>query len=182
MARRTHREQPAEQQQDPARQARDICYRLLAGRPRTRDELRTALAGKGIDPEVAEQVLGKFDQAGLIDDSDFAEMWVRSRHAYQGLGRRALKAELLRKGVGKEIAEDAVGALDSDAEEHRARALVRKRLRGLQQVEETTAVRRLVGMLARKGYPEGLAYRVVREELSESGRETGLLDEIQSSP
>ncbi|MGH3449735.1 MAG: regulatory protein RecX [Haloechinothrix sp.] len=177
MARQTDREQPGDHTNDPVRQARDLCYRLLATRPRTRVELQHALVRRGIDPEVSDQVVAKFDKAGLIDDTDFAEMWVRSRHTYQGLGRRALKSELLRKGVDKEVADDAVGALDGDAEEHRARELVRKRLSSLAGVDETTAVRRLVGMLARKGYPEGLAYRVVREELSETGRETALLDD-----
>lgn len=170
-----------EQPKDPAHLARDLCYRLLTARPRTRVELRDALARKGIESEVAEDVLDKFNKAGLIDDTDFAESWVRSRHANQGLGRRALKSELLRKGVDKEIAEEAVGALDGTAEEERARALVRKRMRALGQVDETTVVRRLVGMLARKGYPEGLAYRVVREELAEAGRDASLLDDAQHS-
>lgn len=170
-----------EQSKDPAQLARDTCYRLLAARPRTRGELEAALTRKGIEADVAEEVLGKFVSAGLVDDADFAEVWVRSRHRNQGLGRRALKNELVRKGVDKETAEDAVEAVDDEAEESRARTLVGKRLSGLGHVDETTAIRRLVGMLARKGYPEGLAYRVVREELRARGREAELLDEAPSS-
>lgn len=168
------------QEADPARKAKDVCYRLLAARPRTRDELSKALVRKGIDTEVAETVLGKFDKAGLINDADFAETWVRSRRANQGLGRRALKTELLRKGVDREIVDEVVEEADSEGEELRARELVRKRLRVLAGVDEVTAVRRLVGMLARKGYVEGMAYRVVREELSTLGCETTLLDEPSS--
>src|SRR5436190_21360051 len=77
---------------DPAQQARDICYRLLTARARTRSELEQALRRKGIPDDVAETVLGKFDRAGLIDDESFAEMRVHSRHTYAGLGRRALGA------------------------------------------------------------------------------------------
>lgn len=162
---------------DPAQRARDLCYRLLAGRPRTRTELRDALARKGIEDGVAEEVLGKFVEAGLVDDADFAEVWVRSRHRNQGLGKRALKHELVRKGIDAETAADAVAELEDEAEEERARALVAKRMSGLGRVDETTAVRRLVGMLARKGYPEGLAFRIVREELRSAGRDAAPLDE-----
>lgn len=179
MARKADRER-SERTQDPVQQAKDVCYRLLTARPRTQDELRKALARKGIDAEVAESVIGKFAKAGLINDSDFAQMWVRSRRTYQGLGRRALTSELLRKGVEREIVNEAVADHDPDAEERRARELVRKRLPALGRVDEVTAVRRLVGMLARKGYAEGLAYRVVRDELGAAGRETDLLDEAPS--
>lgn len=161
---------------DPVSQAREICLNLLAVRARTRAELRTRLVRRGVDEAVADQVLGRLDEVGLVDDAAFAEQWVRSRHTYQGMARRALSAELRRKGVADQLAADAVSALDSEAEEARARELVRKRLRSVGGAPELTVLRRLVGMLARKGYSEGMAYRVVREELRSAGTETELLD------
>jgi regulatory protein len=158
--------------EDPVQQAKEICLRLLTARPRTRSELAQALARKGVDEDVAQQVLGRLDEVGLIDDAAFADVWVRSRHNFQGLSRRALAMELRRKGVADESAAEALAAVDSDAEEERARQLVRKRLRVLGDADEATKVRKLVGMLARKGYAEGLAYRVVKDELR-----TSLLDE-----
>lgn len=166
---------------DPARKAKSECLRLLAVQPRTSAELRKALTRKGFDAAVADQVLGKLERARLVNDEEYAEMWVRSRHANQGLGRRALTSELVRRGVDRETAEQAAESIDVSDEEVRARDLVRKRLPTLRHVDESTAVRRLVAMLARKGYAEGLAYRVVREELAEDGRETTLLDETQTS-
>ena len=147
------------------RNATDICYALLTARARTRVELKDALLRKGIRAETAELVLGKFDRAGLIDDAAFAEVWVRSRHTYQGLGRRALVQELRRKGVADEVVAEAVAAVDDEAEQERARELVRKKLRAMSNLDDQTKIRRLVGALARKGYAEGMAYRVVREEL-----------------
>lgn len=157
---------------DPVQQAKDICLRLLTARPRTRVELAQALARKGVDADVVEQVLSRLDEVGLVDDAAFAEVWVRSRHNYQGLSRRALAHELRRKGVADESAAEALASVDSEAEEERARELVRKKLRGLGSVDEAAKVRRLVGMLARKGYSEGLAYRVVKDEVR-----TSLLDD-----
>jgi len=172
-AQEQHEADPVEEQ----RKARDICYALLTARARSRHELHDALLRKGISAAAADIVLGKFDRAGLIDDVQFAEMWVRSRHTYNGLGRRALAMELRRKGVADEVVAEAVAAVDGEAEEERARELVRKRLRTLSGVDETTKIRRLVGALARKGYAEGLAYRVVRDELRAAGDEASALDE-----
>ena len=166
---------------DPAkeqRKATDICYALLTARARTRVELRDALLRKGIREETADLVLGKFDRAGLIDDAAFAEVWVRSRHTHQGLGRRALALELRRKGVADEVAAEAIAAVDDEAEEDRARDLVRKKLRAMSGLDDTTRIRRLVAALARKGYAEGLAYRVVKDELRRAGEDAEALDHL----
>nr|CEL14877.1 Regulatory protein RecX [Kibdelosporangium sp. MJ126-NF4]CTQ96492.1 Regulatory protein RecX [Kibdelosporangium sp. MJ126-NF4] len=164
---------------DPEAHAKDICLTLLTARPRTRAELYKALVRKEIAPEVAERVLGRLDQVGLIDDKAFAEIWVRSRHTYQGMGRKALSIELRRRGVDNDTAAEAVAAVDEEAEEERARQLVRKKLSSLRSADQQTKIRRLVGMLARKGYSQGLAYRVVKDELSNVGDESDLLDTIE---
>jgi regulatory protein len=161
---------------DPVQRARDICLRLLTVRPRTRAELRQSLLRKEIEEDVADQVLSRLDEVGLVDDAAFAEVWVRSRHTYQGMGRRALATELRRKGVADDVAAEAVATVDADAEEERARELVRKRLRSLTGADETARIRKLVGMLARRGYSQGLAFRVVRDELHAAGEESELLD------
>lgn len=161
----------------PQARAKDICLRMLTARPRTRAELRRSLLKKEISEEVADQVLGRLSEVGLIDDAAFAEVFVRSRQTYQGLGRRALRVELRRKGVDDDVVADAVATVDDEAEESRARELVVKRLRSTSEVDETKLIRRLVGMLARKGYPEGLAYRVVRDELRKRGHDADTLDD-----
>jgi regulatory protein len=161
---------------DPVQRAKDVCLKLLEYRARTRAELAGALGRRGFDEGVVEEVLGRLDAVGLVDDKAFAEVWVRSRHTYEGLGRRALAAELRRKGVDEAVTAEAVGAVDYGAEEERARQLVRKRLRTLAGADDEVKVRRLVGMLARKGYPEGMAFRVVRDELREAGSDTTLLE------
>lgn len=168
--------EPPKPPADPVAHARDICLNLLTARPRTRAELHTALLKKGVEADVADQVLGRLNEVGLVDDAAFAEQWVHSRHTYQGMARRALSAELRRKGVADDLAAEAVSTLDTETEESRARDLVRKRMRAMSTADETAKIRRLVGMLARKGYPEGMAYRVVRDELRNAGTDTEALD------
>ena len=106
---------------------------------------------------------------GLIDDEAFAQAWVQSRHAGRGLAKRALAQELRRRGVADETVNDAVDALDSAREEETARALVARKLRSTRGVDPAKRTRRLLGMLARKGYPPGLSYRVVKEAMDEEG-------------
>lgn len=172
--------------EDPQALARQICLRLLTLRARTRAELATTLARRGIDAAIAEQVLVRFSEVGLIDDAAFAESYVHSGHVYQGLGRRALAVRLRRRGVDEQTAGEALAAVDPESEAEMARALVRRRLprdgRALDQASQARTVQRLVGLLARRGYPEGLSYRVVREELRAAGQQTALLDGIDLDP
>jgi regulatory protein len=162
--------------QDPADVARQICLHQLEYAPRTRAELAATLSKKGIEPDVADEVLSRFADVGLIDDTLFAQMWVTSRHRGKGLAGRALSQELRRKGVDDGTAADAVATIDSDQERATARALVDRKLRTTRGLATDARVRRLAGMLARKGYSGGVAFAVVREALAEEGEEMPVLD------
>ena len=162
--------------------ARAICLRLLTVQPRTRAELAAALARREVPDEAAATVLGRFTEVGLIDDRAFAEAWVDSRHTGRGLARRALAAELRRRGIDGETVDEAVATLDAETEERTARELVVRRLPTTRRLEPAVRVRRLVGMLARKGYPPALAVRVVREELAGDGADPGELSGLDDSP
>ncbi|WEH43605.1 recombination regulator RecX [Streptomyces sp. AM 2-1-1] len=162
---------------DPVEQARNICLRLLTGTPRTRKQLADALRKREIPDEVAEEVLSRFEDVGLIDDARFADSWVESRHHGRGLARRALARELRTKGVDSAVIDEAVGNLDSAQEEETARELVARKLRSTRGLDRDKRLRRLAGMLARKGYGEGMALRVVRQALEAEGEDTEGLDE-----
>ncbi|MFE2298150.1 recombination regulator RecX [Streptomyces sp. NPDC059445] len=162
---------------DPAERARAICLRLLTGTPRTRKQLADALRKREIPDEVADEVLSRFEEVGLINDSAFADAWVESRHHGRGLARRALVQELRTKGVESTLIDEAVGQLDSEQEEATARELVARKLRSTRGLDRDKRLRRLAGMLARKGYSQGMALRVVRQALEEEGEDTEGLDE-----
>ncbi|MGW0878501.1 recombination regulator RecX [Streptomyces sp. NPDC002671] len=169
------RAEQGESSGDPAERARAICLRLLTGTPRTRKQLADALRKRDIPEDVAEEVLSRFEEVGLIDDSAFADAWVESRHHGRGLARRALARELRTKGVDSALIDEAVGQLDSEQEEATARDLVARKLRATRGLDRDKRIRRLAGMLARKGYPEGMALRVVRQALEEEGEDTDFL-------
>jgi regulatory protein len=154
---------------DPEAVARRICLRLLTGAPRTRAQLATALRRRGVPADAAEEVLSRFTDVGLIDDALFARTWVESRHHGRGLAGRALAAELRQRGVAADEVRDAVATLSPDEEAATARRLVQRKLAATRGQEPAVRTRRLVGTLARKGYPAALAFRVVREALDAEG-------------
>ncbi len=158
----------AEDPGDPESVARAICLRALTGAAKTRQQLADLLERRGVPEDAAAAVLDRFGEVGLIDDAAFARAWVTSRQAGRGLARRALRAELRAKGVDGEDAEQALAQVDDEDERASARHLVERRFRALHRVDRATATRRLIGMLARKGYNGGLAAAVVREVLDEA--------------
>ncbi|MGW0480801.1 recombination regulator RecX [Nonomuraea sp. NPDC003214] len=156
---------------DPESVARAICLRLLTMAPKTRAQLAEALRKRDVPDEAAETVLDRFSELGLINDEAFAEAWVDSRHHGRGLAKRALAAELRHRGVDSETVNEAVERLDPDQELETARRLVERKLASTRSLDPKARTRRLAGMLARKGYPSGLAFRVVREALEQEGIE-----------
>jgi regulatory protein len=158
--------------------ARLICLRLLASGPRTRAELAGALRRRRVREDVAESVLGRFAEVGLIDDAAFARAWVESRHHGRGLARRALAAELKQRGIAVDEVREAIASLAPDDEIETARRLVVRRVAATRGVPAPARFRQLVSMLARKGYPAGVAYSVVREALQE---ETGEVLDLEQA-
>ncbi len=152
--------------------ARKILLDQLTGQARSRSELAGKLAKKNVPEALATRLLDRFEEVGLVDDEAFARAWVQSRQPGKGLARRALAQELRRKGVDDQVARTALDEVDPDDEVEAARTLVRRRLRTVATLDRDVKVRRLTGMLARKGYPAGVCFRVVREELDRLGEET----------
>jgi regulatory protein len=149
--------------------ARALCLRLLTARARTRAELAGQLTKRGYPEDVSAGVLDRLADVGLVDDEDFAEQWVRSRHVNAGKGKRALASELRTKGVDDEVIAAVLADIDADAERVRAEQLVADKLRRERLTDGTDDVkvaRRLVSMLARRGYNQSMAFDVVKVALA----------------
>lgn len=151
---------------DPHEWARQIVLRLLTGSAKSRAQLEQALQRRNCDPEVAAAVLDRLQEVGLVDDTVYAQNLVRTQQANRGLAGRALAAHLRSKGVQDETVQLVLDDLDPEAEVERARELVRKKLRSLHGLDPQVQMRRLAGMLARKGYPSELSMRVIREAIA----------------
>ncbi len=162
-------EVPAGVDADHEKVARSVALRLLTSAPRSRAQLAQAMAKKEVPVDVAERVLDRFTDVGLVDDAEYAAILVRTRHGERGQARRAIAQELTRKGIDAATAEEALSVIDRDDEDAAALDLVRRRAGASRGLPRDKRERRLVAMLARKGHHPGSAFRIVRAVLDEEG-------------
>ncbi|WP_022869173.1 regulatory protein RecX [Yaniella halotolerans] len=160
---------------DLSQKARNIVLRQLSAAPKTRHQLAEKLLQRELPDDVVSEVLDRFEEVELIDDAAFAESWVRSRHRSKGLARRALSMELRKRGIDEHEAEVALEQVSDDDEWHKATELVARKISRAsvplstdpeERKQRDRMVRRLVGMLSRKGYPPGMAFSVVTDALN----------------
>jgi regulatory protein len=154
---------------DHEKVARSVALRLLTSAPRSRAQLAQAMAKKEVPVDVAERVLDRFTDVGLVDDAEYAAILVRTRHGERGQARRAIAQELTRKGIDAATAEEALSVIDRDDEDAAALDLVRRRAGASAGLPREKRERRLVAMLARKGHHPGSAFRIVKTVLDEEG-------------
>lgn len=143
--------------------ARTVVLRRLNSAPRTRKDLYDDLISRDIAPGVVDEVLDRFTEVGLINDAEYAQMFVASRQRSRGTARPVLRQELRRKGVQDDDIQDALDEITDEQEYARARALVQAKLPALARYDSATRQRRLMGLLMRRGYRGGLAASVIRE-------------------
>src|SRR5574341_637330 len=146
--------------------ARDHALHFLSYRPRSTDEVKRNLREKGYSDPVIETVMGRLEQAGLVDDEAFARFWVENRDRFKPLSERALAYELKKKGVADAAIEAALEAVDEDSSAYRAGLERAPRFRGL---GKNTFRKRLGDYLARRGF----SYDVVRDAVDRLWEEFG---------
>ena len=152
--------------EDQLWKARDSALNLLSFRARTGSELRRRLREKGFPDEVVERCVEDLAERGLVDDSAFAETFVRDRVRLRPSGARRLVQELRVKGVDADTAGEAIEEVlrsEEVSELELARAAVRKWARRAGEDREK-ARRRLHGFLARRGFG-GDTVREIMEEI-----------------
>lgn len=154
---------------DPEEVARIICLQMLDRRAYSRAELASALRKRGVPADAAGRVLDRFAELRLVDDAALADGLAAAVHRDRGLSGRAVASKLRSRGIPDDAVRTAVGRIDRDSERATARRLVERRLRSMTGLDPAVQARRLVGLLARKGYPPGLAYDVVRSALRDAG-------------
>lgn len=159
----------SEAEPDPYSITREMALKALDQRAYGRAELGEYLRRKGAPAEVVEQLLDRFADVGLVDDAALASQWVESRHRVRKLPRRALVAELRRKGLDEDVIAAAVAPVDGDAEACVARELARTKARSLSGQPYEVALRRLVGTLGRRGFSGELAWSAAKSALQERG-------------
>jgi regulatory protein len=131
-----------------------LAYRLLGVRDRTEREIRGALEKEGIrTPEVVDDVVDTLRRQGYLDDRRLASSFVRFTLAHKPSGPHLLRRKLRAAGVRAEVIEEEIGEeLPPEREREMALELARRKLKGAKDRQQ--AVRRIHGLLARRGFSE----------------------------
>jgi len=146
--------------------AREIALRSLNAAPRTRHQLTELLTRREVPLEVIDPLLDRFEEVGLINDEEFARRWTQSRLASRGVARRALRQELVRKGVPSEVIESALADIDDDDELAAAIRLATRKLKTMTDQDAYSQRRRIFGMLARRGYSSSVTGMAIDQVLA----------------
>ncbi|WP_407318254.1 regulatory protein RecX [Isoptericola halotolerans] len=164
--------------EEAAELAREAVLRTLTAAPKSRAELARSLARKGYPEQVVDPVLDRFEEVRLVDDTEYADMIVRTRHHEKGQARRAISAELYRRGVDPETAAAALEQVDGDDERAAAAELARKHVARTRGLDRDKRVRRAVGALSRKGHSPSVAFAAVKDALVAEGDEAGDAEDV----
>ena len=144
--------------------AHDTALYWLGQRDLSGRELEKKLAAGETPPEVASAVVERLRQVGLLDDAAYARRAARSLAQYKQYPRRRVEQELLRRGIDRQTAREAVEETDSD-DFQQALALVRKKY--YNKLTDRDLRQKTVAALARRGYPFEVARRAVETAAQE---------------
>lgn len=147
---------------DPAERAREIALRILGGAPRSAAQLRDALIARDVSPAIADEILSRYRQVGLVDDDMLAAMIARSRVRERAQAPRAIAHELRRKGFEPRVVEAALAQIPDDDVYDRAAELALRVWQRSGGLSQEARARRIVGMLARRGHSPSTAFALVR--------------------
>lgn len=156
--------------------AKAKAIRLINHRQRSAHELSTRLLDAEFAPEVVEKVVARCQENGMINDETFALEWVRQRQAHQKKSRSVLRRELQEKGIAPALIDSALETIDDDDQEQILWGLVWKKAQTIKRppadrAEYDKALRRIVGVAARRGFPQGQAIQMGKQALDQRCQE-----------
>ena len=135
----------------------------MVTRAKSKGELLAHLKSRGIEDDVAQAVIFRLQETGLVNDRDFAAAWATSRHRHKKLSKRIIAGELRQKGVMQEQIDEALAEIDDESEYQAAFDLACKKFNSMSRLEPEVQIRRIQSLLARKGFNFSIISRVLRE-------------------
>ena len=135
----------------------------MVARAKSKGELLTHLKVRGVEDQVAQATIFRLQEAGLVNDQEFALAWAKSRHEHKKISKRIIATELRQRGVTQEEINHALESIDDDAEYQSAFELAMKKYATMSRLENDVQIRRIQSLLQRKGFGFPIIARVIRE-------------------
>ena len=155
---------------DPYSVAYTIALNALVARAKSKGELVAHLKKRGIEDEVAAATIFRLQEAGLINDEEFARAWTQSRHNSKKLSKRIIAGELRTRGVDQNSIDAALDEIDDEDEYKMAMTLAERKFRSCSHLDHDVIYRRVHGLLSRKGFSHSISGRIMRELLGSNDR------------
>lgn len=146
--------------------AKKTAMNMLAMRDHSSGELREKLIKRDFLPAAVDELIDKLQKSRLLNDEEFAHRYVRAHRERRKLSRSVLKRELSKKGIAPDLIAEAVDEVDG--EEDLAREVAEKKAASTRRLDYEVRERRILGMLARRGFSSSICIKVTREVLAES--------------
>ena len=143
------------------------ALRFLEARPRSAVEVRRRLTGAGYREDLIAGAIERLTELGVIDDEAFARAWVESRDRARPRGERALRSELFRKGIDRQLTDDVLderGQTRPGADAEAAGRLLERHASALARISDPRVRRqRAYALLARNGFDPDVAATLARQ-------------------
>ncbi|MSS70341.1 MAG: regulatory protein RecX [Candidatus Latescibacteria bacterium] len=156
-------------------QAKNLAFRLLAARPRSRGEVIRRLRKRLFSPQAIEGAVGALERLGLLDDRAFARKWVEHRQTARPTGRQGLERELRDRWVAPDVVAEILDEMLADRDpEAEALDLLRTRVVRYRGLEREKALGRMYGLLSRRGFNAEVARAAARrmwQEMEDTRRQ-----------
>jgi regulatory protein len=159
---------------------------MLEARSRGVAELRRLLIRKGEPEPEVDAAIERLRSSGILDDANFARQLTRSKAVGAGLSRRRIGQELAKRGVSRDVSDEAIAAVFDEEGIDEAASIdrvARKKLRMLTKVDDATRRRRLYAFLARRGYDSDAIGRVIQTLLApaDDADDAGDVDDVDDA-
>jgi regulatory protein len=151
----------------PTGDAYDVAVRYLAGRPHTVAEIHRHLRSKRFDEAAIDQAIDRLRAQRYVDDEGFARWWVEQRERFKPRGDRALKSELMQKGVSRDVIEVVLGERAPDADLALAKRALSRPLTRWATLEPQERKRKIHTYLAARGFDYATIEEVIREAVED---------------
>jgi len=148
--------------EEQTKQAVITCLRLLAASPKSGEELRKKLAGKGYSVESIDQALEDLRAQGILDDTLYAKDLLARLTLGKCVGRHKIAFELKRHGISKKISDELLGTLSNEDEAERALEQARLKWAAWSKLDPQKRKKRLYDFLIRKGYDFQIAQDILQ--------------------
>jgi regulatory protein len=151
--------------------AKAIALNFLSYRPRSSKEIINKLLSKGFSADLAKQVVQHMQSLDLLDDLEFARMFVRDKLRGKPMGKAMMRRKLMEKGIAPQMVERVLGEYISDEDEQQAAAkLLEKKLKRapdrFSKLDAARQKKRLIDYLLSRGFSSEVATRTVRSALA----------------